>query len=310
MAKCDVCGRHVDMPYNCGHCGGTHCPEHRLPENHDCPGLDNWSDPGGVFNSGFDERVNPETGGRGLLGRLGFDTGPGSMMGYFRGNVSYLFLAIIVVVFILEFVVLGLFGSDAFRTMFVLTSANPEYIWTWITSVFSHSPAGFAHIFGNGIVLFFFGPVLERRIGSRRFAALFLVSGMIAGLAQIGLGFLLGDPVTGVLGASGAILAILGVITVLNPGLTVYLYFVLPIPIWVLTGGYALLSVFGVVAPGIGGGIAHGAHLAGLIIGLAYGHHIKGRVSGPPGRLQFGRGGGGMGPGGGPGGPGGPGKRF
>ncbi len=40
MAKCDVCGRSESMPYQCGHCGGTYCGEHRLPEAHDCPGLD------------------------------------------------------------------------------------------------------------------------------------------------------------------------------------------------------------------------------------------------------------------------------
>ncbi len=58
MSECDACGKQENMPYQCGHCGGTYCAEHRLPEAHDCPGLDNWSDPGGVFDSGFDESVN------------------------------------------------------------------------------------------------------------------------------------------------------------------------------------------------------------------------------------------------------------
>lgn len=303
MAECDVCGRHVDMPYNCGHCGGTHCPEHRLPENHDCPGLSQWNDPDSVFDSGFDDRVNPETARRSLLDRVGINTGPGGLMGYFRNNMAFLFLAIMFVVFVAEVIVRSFVSPDLFRSIFVLTSAHPEYVWTWVISVFSHGSA--LHLFGNAIVLYFFGPVLERQIGSKRFTGLFLISGAVAGLAQIGLGFLLGNPVSGVLGASGAILAILGVITVLNPNLTVYLYFILPLPIWVLTGGYAVISVFGAfTALGDAGNMAHGAHLAGLLIGLAYGQRVKGRVSGPPGRLQFGRGGGGMGPGrgGGPGG--------
>lgn len=306
MAECDVCGRHVDMPYNCGHCGGTHCPEHRLPENHDCPGLSQWNDPESVFDSGFDDRVNPETGSQSVLDRVGIDTGPGGVMGYFRNNMSFLFLAIMFVVFLLQFVVAPLVGvrtgGSLWRNIFTLNSVHPEYLWTWIISIFSHgSPI---HLFGNAIVLYFFGPVVERQIGSKRFTALFLASGVLAGLAQVALGIVFGNP-TFVLGASGAILAILGVITVLNPDLRVYLYFIIPMPIWVLTFGYAALSVFGVVAPGVvGGNIAHAAHLAGLLIGLAYGQRVKGRVSGPPGRLQFGRGGGGMGPGrgGGPGG--------
>lgn len=313
MANCDVCGRHVDMPYNCRHCGATHCTEHRLPENHSCPGLANWSDPDGVFDSGFDASVNDtgRSGDSSFGDRLGGYTGAGSILRYVRGNVSYLFLAIMATVFVLEFVVAAQFGwnSAVFNALFVLTSDHPEYVWTWITSIFSHgSPA---HIAGNAIILFFFGPLLEQRIGSRRFAALFLISGIVAGLSQIAIGFLVGPPVNGVLGASGAILAVLGVITVLNPDLKVYLYFILPIPIWLLTGGYAVLSVIGVVAQGAvaGGNIAHAAHLSGLIIGLAYGQRVKGEVRRPPGELQFGRGG--RGPGGpGRGGPGGPGGRL
>ena len=285
------------MPYQCRYCGGTYCAEHRLPENHSCTGLDEWDDPDGVFDSGFDDSVQNRGGqSSGLADRLPVDTGPGGLLGYFRGNVSYLFLAIMVIVWVLEFAVLLTLGQGVFRDIFVLTSAHPEYVWTWVTSVFSHSPGGFAHIFGNGIVLFFFGPVVERQIGSRRFAVLFLVTGMLAGLGQIALGFLLGDPVSGVLGASGAILAILGILTVLNPGMKVYLYFVLPIPIWLLTVGYAAISVFGLLAAGqnILGNVAHGAHLIGLVLGLAYGQRVKGKVRSPR-DLRFGRGGGGMG---------------
>jgi hypothetical protein len=296
MAKCDVCGKGVDLPYNCRRCGGTYCSEHRLPENHSCTGLNEWNDPDGVFDSGFDDSVDNRGGqSSGLADRLPLNTGPGGFLGYFRGNVSYLLLAIMVIVYVLEFVVLFTLGGSAFRDIFVLTSQNPLYVWTWVTSVFSHSPATFWHIFGNGIVLFFFGPVVEQRIGSRRFTALFLITGMAAGLAQIAFGLLIGNPVSGVLGASGAIMAILGVLTVLNPGLKVYLYFVLPVPIYVLTFGYAALSVLGVVAQGsVLGNVAHFAHLIGLVLGLAYGQRVKGEVRSPS-DLQFGRGGGGMG---------------
>ncbi len=302
MATCDVCGTHVDMPYNCRGCGGTYCAQHRLPENHSCPGLDSWNDPDGVFDSGFDASVNDgSSAGRSLSDRI---FGTGGLLGYFRGNVSYLFLGIMAVVFALEFVVLATLGEAAFTAAFVLTSDHWYYVWTWVTSVFSHSPATFFHIFGNGIVLFFFGPVLERRIGTRRFTAMFLLSGAAAGLGQIGSGLAIGQPVTGVLGASGAIMAILGMLTVLNPDLKVYLYFIIPMPIWVLTFGYAGLSVLGVMATGsVLGNVAHVAHLTGLVIGLAYAQHLKGDISAP---RELRLGGGGRGPGG----PGGPGRRF
>jgi membrane associated rhomboid family serine protease len=300
MATCDVCGRHVDMPYRCNRCGGTYCSEHRLPENHSCSGLEDWGDSDtGVFESEFDDGVENRGGSPGLLDRL---TSTGGPLSYFRGNVSYLFLAIMFVVFVLEHLVFLFVGPDAFRALFVLSSDNPLYLWTWVTSVFSHQPFTFFHILGNGIILFFFGPVVERRIGSNRFAALFLVTGVVAGLGQITFGYLISDPVTGVLGASGAVLAIMAVLTVLNPGLKVYLYFILPVPIWVLTFGYAGLSVFGVLnaEQNVLGNVAHMAHLAGLVLGLAYGQYVKGEVRGPE-NLQFGgsRGPGGPGRGGG-----------
>jgi hypothetical protein len=99
-------------------------------------------------------------------------------------------------------------------------------------------------------------------------------------------------------------MGVLGVLTVLNPNLKVYLYFIIPMPLWVLTFGFAAFSLvagFGVAGGvgALGGNVAHFAHLVGLLVGLAYGGRVKGRV-GVPQSLQFGGGGGGAGgPGGG-----------
>ncbi|WP_080505522.1 AN1-type zinc finger domain-containing protein [Halorubrum saccharovorum] len=38
--KCQACGRSDSMEYNCSRCGRTFCVNHRLPESHDCPGLE------------------------------------------------------------------------------------------------------------------------------------------------------------------------------------------------------------------------------------------------------------------------------
>ena len=303
MSECDVCGKQENMPYQCGHCGGTYCAEHRLPEAHDCPGLDDWNDPKGVFDSGFDDSVNAgqSSGSEGVTDRFGIDTGPGSVFGYFRGNMTFVFLAIIAVVFVLEHAIILMLGPAAFQALFVLEASNILYVWTWVTSVFSHAPFGFGHIVGNSIIIYFFGRLAERQMGSKKFAVFFLASGMLAGLGQVGLQVLLGAESYGVLGASGAALAILAFLTVIKPDLRVYLYFLLPVPIWAITGFYALLSIAGTFSMGssglLGGNVAHTAHLVGLIIGLWYGKRIKDRAR-VPGTLQFGRGGGPGGPGG------------
>jgi len=310
MSKCDVCGKEESMPYQCRHCGGTYCAEHRLPESHDCPGLENWGDSGAVFDSGFDESVDRGTSSSGgVTDRFNVDTSTGGWVAYFRNNMTFLFLGLMWVTFLLQYVVGYLltgtldpriFGADpTWEAIFVLMSDHPEYVWTWVTSVFAHG--GFYHIAINSIVIYFFGQLVEDYIGSQKFAALFLVSGAVAGLGQIALQ-LIQNPgaIAGVVGASGAGLAIMGVLTILNPGLRVYIYFILPVPLWAVTGFYALISVLGIVGPSLAGAnVANAAHLIGLAIGLVYGYRVKDRIR-IPNQLQLGAGG--------PGGPGGPGR--
>lgn len=290
MPPCDRCGSLEDLPYQCAYCGGTFCGEHRLPENHGCPGLDDWGDPDGIFDSGFDADVAKQEPGTGIADTLGLDTGPGGHLAYFRGNMTFVFLATMWVVFLLQQVTLGLFGAGTYQSIFVLRSTHIEYVWTWFTSIFAHDPIGFFHIIFNSIVLYFFGPIVERKIGSKNFTALFLGAGAIAGLSQVTVGLVLQDP-GAVVGASGAILAIMGVLTVLNPQLRVLLFFIIPMPLWLLTAGFAAISVFVMVGGGIGAGsIAHMAHLMGLVIGLIYGDRLRRRGTSVPDQLQLGGG--------------------
>lgn len=302
MATCDECGEQESMPYQCRHCNGTYCREHRLPENHDCPGLQSRSNQGGVFDSGFTDTVNESEST--LRTRM---QSTGGLISYFRGNMTYVFLVLMAITFLFQFVILPLFGIQSplsgrvdplWLALFTLSTEHPFYVWTWVTSIFAH--AGPTHVFINGFILFMFGRVVEQRIGWKKFSALFLVSGVIAGLAQIGLVFILGSPMVQlgfvgsnaslrVLGASGAIMAVMGVLTALNPDLRVLLFFFIPMPLWILTVGYAAWSAFGFVL-GLGGNVAHIAHLAGLIVGLVYGQRVKSQGVSAPGQLQFGSG--------------------
>jgi membrane associated rhomboid family serine protease len=266
-----------------------------------------WNDPDGVFDSGFDDSVN-DTGRNagGVTDRISMNTGPGGPLGYFRGNMTFTFLGLMWITFALQILVSVVLGRPLLsETLFVLRSDSIARVWTWFTSIFAHG--GFGHIAVNSIVLYFFGPVVEKRIGSKKFAVLFLVAGAAAGLAQVGVYALMNPAAqaTGVVGASGAVAAIMGLLTVLNPNLTIYLYFILPMPLWLATTLFVGYSVF-VGAGDIGaGGVAHLAHLAGVGLGLLYGIKLKREGERAPKQLQFGGGGGPGGPGRGPGGPGG-----
>ena len=301
MAECDQCGAYESMPYHCRRCGDTFCADHRLPENHNCPGLNDWNESKGVFNSGFDTSVeNRDRSDESTIERaqsiVDRQTPTSGVIGILRRNTTYLFLGLMWATFIIQFVIFPLFldispGSSLWRSVFVLSPQQPMYVWTWITSIFAHG--GFTHIAVNSIALYFFGPVVERRLGKARFVALFLVAGVFAGLAQVGATLLL-DPgmQSGVVGSSGAIIAVMGVLTVLRPKLTVYLYFLLPVPLWILTIGFAIFSaVAGLSAIGPGS-VANWAHLTGLGIGLAYGAVVKKKYDVPE-SIHVGRGSGG-----------------
>ena len=323
MATCDVCGEYENLPYQCNRCGQTFCAEHRLPENHDCPGLGEWDDPGGVFDSGFDESVEGGAAGgtadaRGadsgvidrVKRRIDRETGTGGLVSYFRNNATYALLLAMWVTFVAQWIALFVGGPSLHNTLFVLQSESIANVWTWVTSVFSHAPGQLFHIIGNSIVILFFGPLVERAVGSRRFVGFFFISGIAAGLGHVLFAIALGGS-TGVLGASGAGFAILGVLTVWRPNMQVLLFFVIPMKIKYLTWGIAVISAVLVVqsvqagGAGSAGNIAHLAHLIGFAIGLAFGKRNEGLA-----RSAGGMGGVSMGGAGGPRGPGGPGGRF
>jgi len=316
MATCDECGEYENLPYQCRRCGQTFCGEHRLPENHDCPGLAEWNDPEQVFDSGFDDSVEGDVRTPGddegvvsrLKRRVAREKGPGGVLGYFRGNATYVLLAAMWLTFVAQWAVTLTLGEAAHSQLFVLRSDALGNVWTWVTSVFSHSRTGLFHILGNSIVLFFFGPLVERAVGSKKFLGFFLLAGVLAGLGHVVFVLATGGLV-GVLGASGATFAILGVLTIWRPNLEILLFFVIPMKLKYLTWGIALVSALLVLSTGAGGvgGIAHVAHLIGFAIGLAFGTRNRDLASraGGPGGLPMGGG-----RARGPGGPGGPGGRF
>ena len=140
--------------------------------------------------------------------------------------------------------------------------------WTLFTSIFLH--LNFLHLLMNGVVLFFFAPMLEMRIGRRRFLYVFLVSGVLAGVAQL----LVIPADSPILGASGAIMGVLGVLTALAPNLPVLLFFFIPMRLWMVTLGFGALSavlVFAMPESTIG----NMAHLAGLVVGFIYGYKLR-----------------------------------
>lgn len=181
-------------------------------------------------------------------------------------------------------------------------------VWQLITYMFMHDTGGFAHIFFNMFSLWMFGNLLERVFGSKRYLFYYISCGLGAAFVQeivwqftwqdillnhvtgpVGAtvndvinavnsgqadfkmddffnGYLGGGLVT--VGASGAVFGILLAFGMIFPNMPMYLFFI-PVPIkakWVVIG-YGLLELyFGIT--GRQPGVAHFAHLGGMIAGI------------------------------------------
>ena len=137
--------------------------------------------------------------------------------------------------------------------------------WTIVTYMFVHG--GFMHVFMNMLALFFFGPPLEQKWGSRFFLRFYLVTGLGAAAFSVLLYSLTGPTI--MVGASGAIFGILVAFALNWPDAKIYLYFVFPVPAkWFVAalGAFTLLST----VQGSADGVAHWAHLGGLVTGFVY----------------------------------------
>ena len=134
---------------------------------------------------------------------------------------------------------------------------------TLITCGFVH--ADFTHLFFNSISMFFFGPPLERTIGTTRFLALYFIGLLISSLGTVFKHR--NNPDYASLGASGAILAVLFAFIVYYPLNLIFLYFV-PMPAVVFAFGY--LGYTWWAANNSRGRINHDAHLDGALTGLIF----------------------------------------
>ena len=160
-------------------------------------------------------------------------------------------------------------------------------LWVWQPFTYMFLHGGIGHILLNMLVLWMFGTQLERIWGSRFFLRYYFITGVGAGVATIAAGLLpaaFAEPTyAGVtIGASGAIYGLLVAFALYYPNAPVLMFFLFPVParyFVMIIGAIAFLSV------PRSGGVAHIAHLGGLVVGYLYLRHRRGAAS----RFGFGR---------------------
>ncbi|MCS6823778.1 MAG: rhomboid family intramembrane serine protease [Cytophagaceae bacterium] len=196
----------------------------------------------------------------------------------------------IILINVIVFIFLGIFMVLSFITknwhayefidkQFSLPSNIREFIyrpWTLITFFFAHyvgpSISSLLHIFFNMMMFFWFGKLIAEYIGNRKLINLYILGGMVSGLFYLLIYnvftlFLVLPPSTSVVGASGAVYAVMVAAATLLPHYTFHLVFIGPVKIAYIAAALIFLSFLGMVGANAGGSIAH---LGGAITGYAF----------------------------------------
>ena len=192
----------------------------------------------------------------------------------------------IIIINVLVMIMTMLNEDFMYETFSLFYPTSPFFHW-WqsVTHMFMHG--GFWHLFFNMYTLYIFGSVLERVWGTRKFLVFYFVTGLGAALIHTGvewiqmqswlgqaaegsaaaLSFIHALKMTPTVGASGAIYGVLMGYAMLYPDSVLTLIFP-PVSMkakWFVLIFAAIELLTGVT--GTGGGIAHFAHLGGLIFG-------------------------------------------
>ena len=156
-------------------------------------------------------------------------------------------------------------------------------LWRFVGFQFLH--ANLNHLLFNMMALYFFGPIVERYLGGKRYLAFYLICGMAGATMYLLLNFLgiqfpnaripfvlPNDPTTPLVGASAGIFGVIMAAAFLAPTAQVLLFFVLPMPLRTLAYalvGIALLTIFF----GFNNAGGEAGHLGGAIAGYWFIRH-------------------------------------
>jgi membrane associated rhomboid family serine protease len=165
-------------------------------------------------------------------------------------------------------------AGDERATIALQPTPGSVYL-TLLTSMFMHG--SLMHLLGNMLFLWIFGDNVEDDLSHGRYAAFYLVTGVIASLSHVVSTVVFADnPFIPSLGASGAISGVMGGYLVLHPQrrVRVIMFRMLTdVPGYVAVGLwflFQLISAFGMIGlgPQAGGGVAFMAHIGGFIAGV------------------------------------------
>jgi membrane associated rhomboid family serine protease len=156
-------------------------------------------------------------------------------------------------------------------------------IWQLVTYGFLHG--GLTHLLFNMLALWMFGGTIERLFGARPFAIYYFACVIGAAVAQLAVIEWFTGGFYPTLGASGGVFGVLLAFGMMYPHQRIMLIFPpIPMPAWVFVTGYGLIELY-LGITGTQAGVAHFAHLGGMVAGFVLIQYWRGRLPFKPRRI-------------------------
>jgi len=183
-----------------------------------------------------------------------------------RGRIHNYNLVIVIINIAVFFLVFLSPGILEYLAIYARGLLLRKFIWTPITYMFTHRE--FIHILFNMVVLISIGSQVERRLGSGEYLAYYLICGALAGVFSV-VAYMSRASYTPIIGASGAIYAVLLAYAILEPRAVLLVFGLIPMRAPILLAVFAAIDLLSHVFR-FGSGTAHLTHLSGLAFGLLY----------------------------------------
>lgn len=145
--------------------------------------------------------------------------------------------------------------------------------WTVITYAFAHSLGDIFHILFNMLIFYSFSRLILEFLGNKKVIAIYVLGALAGGVAYLMVYNFIpfyqhqAAGVSGMVGASAAVYAIVVAAAVFLPNYTFFLMFLGPVKIKYIAAFYVIVSFLGSVGTNAGGNIAH---LGGALMGWLY----------------------------------------
>ncbi|MBI9101116.1 MAG: rhomboid family intramembrane serine protease [Spirochaetales bacterium] len=179
-------------------------------------------------------------------------------------NVTFVLIGINILVYFFNMMIPD---TRIYMAMIPVLVIRDHTYWQFLTYMFTHG--SMTHILFNMLGLFFFGASVERRMGSWEFLLFYLLTGVLAGIFSFIVYYFTGAYTVILLGASGAVYAVLLAYASYYPDSRIFIFGLIPIKASMMVLIYTALALFNQFT-GSRGGVAHMTHLAGFGFAFLY----------------------------------------